>query len=93
MVASPSVINPNTSQPFRPPRPSNYVFETKAPSLIAGEALAIFFILLFTTARIYVRLFKKRSFGLDDFFILPGAVRLSRRVVLPSSFSANTNIS
>lgn len=40
-----------------------------------------------------MRLFKKRSFGLDDFFILPGAVRLSRRVVLPSSFSANTNVS
>lgn len=86
LVASPSVINPNTSQPFGPPRPSNYVFETKAPSLIAGEATAIFFIILFTTARIYVRLFKKRSFGLDDLLILPGAVRLPRRVVLPFFF-------
>lgn len=87
LVVSPSIINPNKSQPFGPPRPSDYVFETKAPSLIAGEALAIFFILLFTTARIYVRLFKKKTtFGLDDLFILPGAVSLPQCVLLPFLF-------
>ncbi|KAH6658755.1 hypothetical protein BKA67DRAFT_558975 [Truncatella angustata] len=74
LIISPSQINPNKSEPFGATRPVNYEFETGGPSLIIGEAIAIFFIILFTSARLYMRLFKKKSFGLDDWMILPGAI-------------------
>jgi len=76
LIIAGSQINPNKSQPFGPPRPANYHFETNAPSLVAGEGVAIFFIVLFTCARVFMRV-KKKIFGLDDWLILPGAVNPS----------------
>ncbi|KAI1386453.1 uncharacterized protein F4822DRAFT_316870 [Hypoxylon trugodes] len=74
LIVAPSQLNPNKSEPFGPPRPVDYHFETNAPSLIGGEAVSIFFIALFTALRVYVRLFKKKNFGLDDYLIIPGAL-------------------
>lgn len=74
VIIAPSQLNPNKSEPFGPPRPAGYEFETWAPSLRAGEGIAIFFIFAFTAARLYTRQFRTKRFGLDDWLIIPGAV-------------------
>lgn len=76
VIVAPSQLNPNKSMPFGPPRPNNYEFETHAPSLRSGQGIAIFFVILFTSLRIYTRLFRAKHFGIDDWMIVPGAVGL-----------------
>jgi len=76
IIIAPSQLNPNASQPFGPPRPKDYKFETRSSSLSVGEGFSITLILLFTTARLWTRLFRTRKFGLDDWMIIPGAVSL-----------------
>jgi hypothetical protein len=77
IIIAPSQLNPNTSQPFGPPRPEGYKFETRGLSLGIGEGFCMFFILLFTIARLWTRYFRTKMFGLDDWMIIPGAVRSS----------------
>ncbi|PVI02558.1 hypothetical protein DM02DRAFT_653378 [Periconia macrospinosa] len=74
VIVAPSQLNPNKSEPFGPPRPDGYEFETHAPSLRLGEGVAIFFMILFTAARLYVRKFRSKRFGIDDWIIIPGAL-------------------
>lgn len=74
LIASPSQINPNKSLPFGPPAPPHALCEDRSPSLIVGEAFAIFFALAFTISRLLVRRFHTRSFGIDDWMIIPGCV-------------------
>ncbi|KAF2197446.1 hypothetical protein GQ43DRAFT_381003 [Delitschia confertaspora ATCC 74209] len=88
LIVSPSQLNPNKSQPFGPPRPADYQFETHGPSLRIGEGLAIFFIILFTSARIWTRIYRTKYFGLDDWMIIPGA--LSAIVYLSLDIVSNT---
>ena len=64
------------------PPPGQYHFETKGPQIIAGSAVAIALMFLFTATRIMIRCSKKRAyFGKDDWFIIPGCVSSS---LLPS---------
>lgn len=74
---APSQLSPNISEPFGPPRPDGYEFETWAPSLRAGEGIAISFVFVFTTTRLYTRWFRTRYFGIDDWIIIPGAVSVN----------------
>ncbi|CRG87381.1 hypothetical protein PISL3812_04398 [Talaromyces islandicus] len=74
LIISPSEINPNASQPFGPPAPAGAVYEERATSLIIGNGFAIFFVLAFTITRLLLRKFYTRTFGADDWVIIPGAL-------------------
>jgi hypothetical protein len=73
--------NPDPSRgskvfPVRPP-PSQYHYETRAPGIIATLSACIFIMITITGTRLWVRIFNKNlTFGLDDYLIIPGVVRL-----------------
>lgn len=77
-ILAPTQINPNISEPFGTPAPPNAAHDSHAQSLIIGEAFAIFFILLFTSSRLFVRRYRTKFWGLDDWLVIPAAVRLHR---------------
>ncbi|KAM3081955.1 hypothetical protein ACMFMG_004415 [Clarireedia jacksonii] len=58
-----------------PVRPENYVFTTRGPSILIGMSLAIATMAIITSLRLLIRL-RGRGLvlGLDDFFIIPGAL-------------------
>jgi hypothetical protein len=74
LMISPSQINPNESLPLGPSAPPNAPYEDRSTHLIAGQAIATFFVLVFTISRLFVRKYYTRSFGVDDWLIIPGCV-------------------
>ncbi|KAL8825469.1 MAG: hypothetical protein Q9191_004401, partial [Dirinaria sp. TL-2023a] len=48
--------------------------QTRSPGMIVGAAFAILFAFIITTARLWVRKFYLRAFGVDDILIIPAAV-------------------
>ena len=60
--------------PARPP-PDVYHFETRGPAILAGCAVSIALMLLFTGTRLVVRCTERSlHFGRDDWFIIPACV-------------------
>ena len=47
---------------------------TQSFSIIIGNSFAILFTLIITTARLWVRKYHLRAFGVDDFLIIPAAM-------------------
>jgi hypothetical protein len=78
------IPNPDPSKgakipPARPP-PERYHFETNGPRIIAGSAVSLVVMALFTGTRLLLRSQKAGlKFGLDDWFIIPGAVCQPRK--------------
>ncbi|EDN90846.1 hypothetical protein SS1G_00246 [Sclerotinia sclerotiorum 1980 UF-70] len=73
-IVAPTQVNPNISEPFGTPAPPNADHNSHATSLIISEAFAIFFITLFTLSRLFVRKWRTRFWGPDDWVIIPGAI-------------------
>lgn len=73
-IVSGSAINPNKSQPMGTPAPPNADHDSHATRLIIGESFALFFILLFTITRLYVRAFRSHYWGIDDSMIIVAMV-------------------
>jgi hypothetical protein len=69
-----------TSSPLKgivipPLKPDNYVFTTRGPSILAGMSITIAIMVIITVARLVVRFCGRGLvFGLDDLFIVPGAL-------------------
>jgi hypothetical protein len=67
------VRDPSLGVLLSPLRPSNYVYETKGPGIIAGLSICAVIIALVTGLRLYLRLFtSKLKWGLDDSLMVPG---------------------
>ncbi|ETN41816.1 uncharacterized protein HMPREF1541_03753 [Cyphellophora europaea CBS 101466] len=67
--------DPSEGVAMRPSRPDDYIFETKAPGIIAGSAICIFVMLLVTSTRFLLRIYLPRlKWGLDDTLLVPGVV-------------------
>lgn len=49
-------------------------YQTRAPVLIAGSALALAWVVIITAARLWVRKYRTRAFGADDYMIIPAAL-------------------
>lgn len=61
--------------PFRP-SPDQYQFESRGPNIVAGAAVGIGIMVLFTGSRLLLRYLKSGlQWGWDDWFIIPGVVR------------------
>jgi hypothetical protein len=73
-IVSPSKVNPDKRFPLGPPPPPNAVYESRATSMVIGASFAIALVVIITLARLLVRKFYTRSFGLDDWVIIPAAV-------------------
>lgn len=58
-----------------PTRPDGYVFETKAPGIVAGLAVSILIISAVTILRLCLRRFASAlKWGLDDSLMVPGLI-------------------
>ncbi|QSZ29327.1 hypothetical protein DSL72_003841 [Monilinia vaccinii-corymbosi] len=58
-----------------PLAPANYVYESRATSIIVGMAVSIFFMFSITFTRLLIRFLNHGvRLGLDDVFIIPGAL-------------------
>ncbi|KAF7875017.1 hypothetical protein EAF04_002189 [Stromatinia cepivora] len=73
-IVAPTQVNPKISEPFGTPAPPNADHNSHATTLIIGEVFAIFFIALFTLARLFVRKWRTHFWGPDDWMIIPGAL-------------------
>ena len=56
------------------PAPPGVPHEDKSRSMIIGTSIALFFAVFITCARLWVRKFRSRTFGSDDFVIIPAAI-------------------
>ncbi|ESZ97761.1 hypothetical protein SBOR_1843 [Sclerotinia borealis F-4128] len=58
-----------------PLAPTNYVYESRANSILVGMSVCIFFMFTFTLIRLLIRLLNRGlKLGLDDLFIVPGVI-------------------
>lgn len=72
---TPDIKDPKNGVTLPPLRPENYVFETKAPGIIAGLSVCMVIITVVTFARLGIRLFVRDCrFGIDDWFIIPAYI-------------------
>ena len=56
------------------PGPAGRPHADRSPSMIIGTSFAIALVILITSTRIWVRLFRSRAFGSDDIVIIPAAI-------------------
>ena len=67
--------NPNKGITIPPLAPPNYVYESRATSILVGMSVSIFFMFTFTLVRLLIRLLNRGlRLGLDDLFIVPGVI-------------------
>ena len=67
-----SDLNPANGVHMPPTRPSLYKFETRGPSIIAGNAICLFIITLATVTRLCLRRFHPRlKWSWDDVLMIP----------------------
>jgi len=71
LLLSPSQINPDPAYPFAPPAPAN-PSPSRAKYMIIGQSFAIAIIAIITIIRLLTRKFYLRSWGMDDWVIIPG---------------------
>ena len=69
-----STANSSFLNDLKTARIQNAPQENKSSSIIIGISFAIFFTLIITTARLWVRRYHLRAFGVDDFLIIPAAM-------------------
>lgn len=55
-------------------RPSHVSHDNRAPGMIIGSSFAIFFVIIITGSRLWVRKYRLRAFGADDVVIIPAAI-------------------
>ena len=56
------------------PHSGDVPHEDRAPGMIAGTSVAIFFVIVITCTRLWVRKYRTRAFGVDDMVIIPAAI-------------------
>ncbi|TEY40357.1 hypothetical protein BOTCAL_0436g00070 [Botryotinia calthae] len=67
--------NPNKGIIIPPLAPPDYVYESRATSILIGMSVSIFFMFTFTLVRLLIRLLNRGlRLGLDDLFIVPGVI-------------------
>jgi len=71
LLLSPSQINPDPAYPFAPPATANSP-PSRTKYMIIGQSFAIAVIAIITISRLLTRKFYLRSWGMDDWVIIPG---------------------
>ena len=73
-------LDPHKGAKLPPAKPSpDYEYTSRGPSMVAGSIASIIIMLIVTGLRLAIRLRERRlHFGLDDWIIIPGVVRVQK---------------